>query len=80
MAGAGGESEISCCVKYSVFGFNVLFFLIGFGLLLIGTWAQIEKNNIYSHLNKVRFFLSNTSNRSIIFRPRNSIWTLHYSS
>ncbi|KAK6028687.1 tetraspanin family protein [Ostertagia ostertagi] len=51
--GAGGETEISCCVKYSVFGFNVLFFLIGFALLLIGVWAQIEKNNIYSHLNKV---------------------------
>ncbi|CAI5447883.1 unnamed protein product [Caenorhabditis angaria] len=50
--GAGGESEISCCVKYSVFGFNVLFFLLGFFLLLIGVWAQIEKNNIYSHLNK----------------------------
>ncbi|CAI4229486.1 unnamed protein product [Auanema sp. JU1783] len=48
----GGESEISCCVKYSVFGFNVLFFLIGFALLLIGVWAQVEKNNIYSHLNK----------------------------
>ncbi|CAD6196804.1 unnamed protein product [Caenorhabditis auriculariae] len=50
--GAGGESEISCCVKYSVFGFNVIFFLLGVTLLLIGTWAQIEKNNIYSHLNK----------------------------
>ncbi|EYC09299.1 hypothetical protein Y032_0061g3266 [Ancylostoma ceylanicum] len=50
--GAGGDTEISCCVKYSVFGFNVMFFLIGFALLLIGIWAQIEKNNIYSHLNK----------------------------
>ncbi|ETN73345.1 hypothetical protein NECAME_04343 [Necator americanus] len=30
-----------------------MFFLIGFALLLIGVWAQIEKNNIYSHLNKV---------------------------
>lgn len=54
-AGGGGESEISCCVKYSVFGFNVLFFITGFLLLLIGVWAQIEKNNIYSYLNKVRF-------------------------
>ncbi|CAB3406334.1 unnamed protein product [Caenorhabditis bovis] len=50
--GAGGESEISCCVKYSVFGFNVIFFILGTALLLVGIWAQIEKNNIYSHLNK----------------------------
>ncbi|CAJ0587799.1 unnamed protein product, partial [Mesorhabditis spiculigera] len=50
--GLGGESEISCCVKYSVFAFNVLFFLLGFSLLVIGVWAQIEKNSIYSQLNK----------------------------
>ncbi|PIC34765.1 hypothetical protein B9Z55_014321 [Caenorhabditis nigoni] len=50
--GAGGESEISCCVKYSVFSFNVIFFLLGFGLLLFGVWAQIEKDTFVNLLSK----------------------------
>ncbi|KAH7725470.1 tetraspanin family protein [Aphelenchoides avenae] len=53
-----GGSEISCCVKYTVFGFNVVFWIIGFLLLSIGVWAQIEKNNPYSQLNRLsKFYL-----------------------
>ncbi|VDM09443.1 unnamed protein product [Wuchereria bancrofti] len=51
-------SEISCCVKYTIFGFNVLFWIIGFALLAVGVWAHFEKNSAYSHLNKAsRFYL-----------------------
>jgi len=38
------ESEVSCCVKYLVFGFNVIFWIIGLTVLLVGIWAQAEKN------------------------------------
>uniref|UniRef100_A0A7E4VN76 Tetraspanin n=1 Tax=Panagrellus redivivus TaxID=6233 RepID=A0A7E4VN76_PANRE len=56
--GAGGGSEISCCVKYTVFGFNVIFWIIGFSLLVVGIWAQFEKNNPYSQLNRLsKFYL-----------------------
>lgn len=51
-------SEISCCVKYTIFGFNVLFWIIGFALLAVGVWAHFEKNSAYSHLNKAsKFYL-----------------------
>jgi len=56
--GAGGRSEISCCVKYIVFGFNVIFWIIGFLMLAVGLWAQFEKNNPYSQLNRLsKFYL-----------------------
>jgi hypothetical protein len=56
--GAGGDTEISCCVKYTVFGFNVIFWVLGFLMLLIGLWAQFEKNNPYSQLNRLsKFYL-----------------------
>uniref|UniRef100_A0AC34PUE7 Tetraspanin n=1 Tax=Panagrolaimus sp. JU765 TaxID=591449 RepID=A0AC34PUE7_9BILA len=56
--GAGGETEISCCVKYTVFGFNVVFWIIGFLMLAVGVWAQLEKNNPYSQLNRLsKFYL-----------------------
>uniref|UniRef100_A0A0N4U501 Tetraspanin n=1 Tax=Dracunculus medinensis TaxID=318479 RepID=A0A0N4U501_DRAME len=52
------SSEISCCVKYTIFGFNVIFWIVGFTLLAIGMWAHHEKNTAYSHLNKVsKFYL-----------------------
>uniref|UniRef100_A0AC35U5Q7 Tetraspanin n=1 Tax=Rhabditophanes sp. KR3021 TaxID=114890 RepID=A0AC35U5Q7_9BILA len=52
------ETEISCCMKYSVFGFNVIFWIIGFALLAIGTWAQVEKTNPYTQLNRLsKFYL-----------------------
>ncbi|KFD54373.1 hypothetical protein M513_04716, partial [Trichuris suis] len=45
------SSEVSCFVKYMVFGFN----LIGLTILLIGVWAQIEKtpfSQLGTRLNK----------------------------
>uniref|UniRef100_A0A0K0FPE2 Tetraspanin n=1 Tax=Strongyloides venezuelensis TaxID=75913 RepID=A0A0K0FPE2_STRVS len=52
------ETEISCCMKYSVFGFNVSFWILGFALLAIGIWAQIEKTNPYTQLNRLsKFYL-----------------------
>uniref|UniRef100_A0A0N5A4C2 Tetraspanin n=1 Tax=Parastrongyloides trichosuri TaxID=131310 RepID=A0A0N5A4C2_PARTI len=55
------ESEISCCMKYSVFGFNVTFWIFGFTLLAIGIWAQIEKTNPYTQLNRLsKFYLDPT--------------------
>ncbi|KAF7636576.1 Tetraspanin [Meloidogyne graminicola] len=45
------RSEISFCVKYTVFGFNVVFWALGFLLLGIGLWSRLEKNNLYSQLS-----------------------------
>lgn len=42
-------TEVSCVVKYLMFGFNVLFWLIGMSICAIGLWAWTEKdtfNNI----------------------------------
>uniref|UniRef100_A0A914LP42 Tetraspanin n=1 Tax=Meloidogyne incognita TaxID=6306 RepID=A0A914LP42_MELIC len=47
---ARNRSEISFCVKYTVFGFNVVFWALGFLLLGIGLWSRLEKNNLYSQL------------------------------
>lgn len=38
------RSEVSCCIKYLVFGFNVIFWLIGGALCAIGLWAWTEKD------------------------------------
>ncbi|KAK3089166.1 hypothetical protein FSP39_001404 [Pinctada imbricata] len=38
------KSEVSCCMKYLIFGFNVLFWLIGAGICGIGLWAWMEKD------------------------------------
>jgi len=47
MAGAyphyRSTTEISCCTKYFLFSFNVLFWLLGLGLLTCGIWAWTEK-------------------------------------
>ncbi|BFZ17784.1 hypothetical protein BsWGS_20823 [Bradybaena similaris] len=37
------RTEVSCCVKYLMFGFNVLFWAIGIMLLAVGLWAWSEK-------------------------------------
>ncbi|KAM9794953.1 tetraspanin-17 [Neosynchiropus ocellatus] len=36
-------AEVSCCVKYSLFGFNIVFWLLGAAFLAIGLWAWSEK-------------------------------------
>jgi len=38
------RSEVSIVIKYFIFVFNVLFWLIGVGLLAVGLWAVAEKN------------------------------------
>jgi len=51
-------SGVSCCVKYLVFGFNILFWIVGFMMLAVGVWAQLEKNNPYTQLNRLsKFYL-----------------------
>uniref|UniRef100_A0A674CFL1 Tetraspanin n=1 Tax=Salmo trutta TaxID=8032 RepID=A0A674CFL1_SALTR len=35
--------EVSCCVKYFLFGFNIIFWLLGAAFLGIGLWAWTEK-------------------------------------
>ncbi|KAI6243236.1 Tetraspanin 26A [Aphelenchoides fujianensis] len=51
-------SGVSCCVKYLVFGFNIVFWILGFLMLVVGCWAQFEKNNPYTQLNRLsKFYL-----------------------
>lgn len=45
-------SEVSGCLKYMIFGFNVLFWLLGLGILTIGVWAWNEKD-IFNNLGRV---------------------------
>ncbi|CDQ91208.1 unnamed protein product [Oncorhynchus mykiss] len=41
-------AEVSCSVKYFLFGFNIIFWLLGAAFLGIGLWAWAEKvRNIY---------------------------------
>lgn len=35
--------EVSCCTKYFLFTFNILFWLLGVALVIIGIWAWTEK-------------------------------------
>ncbi|KAF3836790.1 hypothetical protein F7725_004258, partial [Dissostichus mawsoni] len=37
-------NEVSCCIKYFIFGFNILFWLLGMALVAIGLWAWSEKS------------------------------------
>ncbi|XP_036608939.1 tetraspanin-17 isoform X2 [Trichosurus vulpecula] len=37
------EPEVGCCGKYFLFGFNIVFWLLGAVLLVIGLWAWGEK-------------------------------------
>ncbi|RZF45966.1 hypothetical protein LSTR_LSTR008343 [Laodelphax striatellus] len=37
-------SEVSCCLKYMIFGFNVMFWLLGLCILAVGIWAWSEKD------------------------------------
>lgn len=40
------SSEVSCLVKYLMFGFNVLFWLIGTAICAVGLWAWTEKDTL----------------------------------
>lgn len=45
-------TEVSGCLKYMIFGFNVLFWLLGLGILTVGVWAWSEKDT-FNNLGKV---------------------------
>jgi len=45
-------SEVSCCLKYVIFGFNVIFWLLGLCILAIGIWAWSEKDT-FNNLSKL---------------------------
>ncbi|XP_048521363.1 tetraspanin-5-like isoform X3 [Dendroctonus ponderosae] len=46
------STEVSSCLKYMIFGFNVLFWLMGLSILTVGVWAWSEKD-IFNNLGKV---------------------------
>ncbi|XP_044584722.1 tetraspanin-17 isoform X3 [Cotesia glomerata] len=45
-------SEVSCCLKYVIFGFNVLFWWLGLGIMAVGVWAWKEKET-FSNLSRL---------------------------
>uniref|UniRef100_A0AAQ6AFU0 Tetraspanin n=1 Tax=Amphiprion ocellaris TaxID=80972 RepID=A0AAQ6AFU0_AMPOC len=45
-------AEVSCCVKYFLFGFNIIFWLLGAAFLAIGLWAWAEKG-VLSNLSSI---------------------------
>ncbi|XP_015916768.1 tetraspanin-5 isoform X2 [Parasteatoda tepidariorum] len=46
------KSEISCCLKYLIFGFNVIFWLLGLCIFVVGIWAWTEKD-IFNNLSRL---------------------------
>jgi len=46
------HSEVSCCLKYVIFGFNVIFWLTGLGITAVGIWAWTEKDT-FSNLSRL---------------------------
>ncbi|KAL8584964.1 hypothetical protein ACOMHN_043600 [Nucella lapillus] len=40
------RTEVSCCIKYLMFAFNVVFWLFGASLLTVGLWAWAEKDTL----------------------------------
>ncbi|XP_037083784.1 tetraspanin-5-like isoform X2 [Pollicipes pollicipes] len=46
------RTEVSCCLKYVIFGFNIIFWFLGFSILAIGVWAWSEKNT-FNNLSKL---------------------------
>ncbi|XP_066603310.1 anosmin-1-like isoform X3 [Prorops nasuta] len=45
-------SEVSCCLKYVIFGFNVMFWWLGFGITAVGIWAWAEKDT-FNNLSRL---------------------------
>ncbi|XP_078799621.1 tetraspanin-5 isoform X5 [Oryzias latipes] len=39
--------EVSCCIKYFIFGFNIIFWFLGVAFLGIGLWAWSEKFSVF---------------------------------
>jgi tetraspanin-5 len=46
------RTEVSCCIKYLVFGFNVFFWLIGIAACAAGFYAWVEKDTL-TNLSKL---------------------------
>uniref|UniRef100_A0A8C5A2Z0 Tetraspanin n=1 Tax=Gadus morhua TaxID=8049 RepID=A0A8C5A2Z0_GADMO len=51
-------AEVSCWVKYVLFGFNIIFWLLGAAFLAVGLWAWAEKFSVFLGLI---FFLELTA-------------------
>ncbi|KAK2178386.1 hypothetical protein NP493_546g04029 [Ridgeia piscesae] len=49
------RTEVSCIIKYLVFGFNVIFWIVGIVIFIMGVWAWTEKDtfNNLQHVAKV---------------------------
>ncbi|XP_045514739.1 tetraspanin-5 isoform X2 [Pieris brassicae] len=45
-------TEVSCCLKYVIFGVNVLFWFLGLIVLAVGIWAWTEKDT-FSNLSRL---------------------------
>ncbi|XP_033324507.1 tetraspanin 26A isoform X5 [Megalopta genalis] len=45
-------SEVSCCLKYVIFGFNVMFWWLGLGIMAVGVWAWAEKDT-FNNLSRL---------------------------
>ncbi|XP_064630462.1 tetraspanin-33-like isoform X2 [Lineus longissimus] len=41
------DTYVNLCVKYSVFVFNLLFWIVGAAMIGIGAWAYMEKNKFF---------------------------------
>ncbi|KAI0213223.1 Tetraspanin-5 [Lamellibrachia satsuma] len=46
------RTEVSCVIKYLVFGFNVIFWIVGIVIFIMGIWAWTEKDT-FSNLSHV---------------------------
>ncbi|XP_045070748.1 tetraspanin-5-like, partial [Coregonus clupeaformis] len=44
--------EVRCCIKYFIFGFNIIFWLLGVAFLGIGLWAWSEKG-VLSNISSI---------------------------
>ncbi|XP_056592829.1 tetraspanin-5 isoform X2 [Triplophysa dalaica] len=39
--------EVGCCIKYFIFGFNIIFWLLGVAFLSVALWAWSEKFSVF---------------------------------
>uniref|UniRef100_A0AAQ4RZ82 Tetraspanin n=1 Tax=Gasterosteus aculeatus aculeatus TaxID=481459 RepID=A0AAQ4RZ82_GASAC len=44
--------EVSCCIKYFIFGFNIIFWFLGVAFLGVGLWAWSEKG-VLSNISSI---------------------------
>jgi len=53
------KTEVSCCIKYLLFSFNVFFWIVGIGILAIGVYAWYEKQMFQNigTLTQTEFFV-----------------------